>query len=213
VSLLLGIALVKLLVVAFNPIGLVNWGHDKATYPPNLLRSRSLRLDRLATMSHEATLIYSTALLRQAVFGFWWRSVGVGFFVALFIAAIGIVVLVALGQASWIIGVLATVLAAGIGFAAAVYIVHYRNSLRKFRQMDTPRSTFRAEESSFTMSSDIGTTTLQWSTVKELWQFQSVWLLLYSKSQFTTLPIECLSPETQAYIVQRVRESGGKVDG
>jgi hypothetical protein len=36
---------------------------------------------------------------------------------------------------------------------------------------------------------------------------------LYSKSQFTTLPIECLSPETQAYIVQRVRDSGGKVDG
>jgi hypothetical protein len=167
----------------------------------------------VVTMPHEATLIYSTALLRQAVFAFWRRSVGAGFFVALLIAGIGLVVLVALGQASWIIGALATVLAVGIGFAAAIYIVHYRNSLRKFRQMDTPRSTFRAEESSFTMSSDIGTTTLQWSTVKELWQFQSVWLLLYSKSQFTTLPVECLSPETQAYIVQRVRESGGKVDG
>lgn len=170
-------------------------------------------LGSIATMPHEATLIYSTTLLRQAVFAFWRRSVGGGFFVALLIAAIGLVVLVALGQASWIIGVLATVLAVGIGFAAAVYIVHYRNSLRKFRQMDTPRSMFRADESSFTMSSDIGTTTLQWSTVKELWQFQSVWLLLYSKSQFTTLPIECMSPETQAYIVQCVRAAGGKVDG
>ncbi len=75
-------------------------------------------------MPHEATLIYSTTLLRQAVFAFWRRSVGGGFFVALLIAAIGLVVLVALGQASWIIGVLATVLAVGIGFAAAVYIVH-----------------------------------------------------------------------------------------
>ena len=61
------------------------------------------------------------------------------------------------------------------------------------------------------MSSDIGTTTLQWSAVKELWQFPSVWLLLYSKAQFTTLPLACLSPETQAYIVQRVRMQAAKL--
>jgi hypothetical protein len=164
-------------------------------------------------MPHEATLIYSTALLRQAVFAFWRRSVGVGFFVALFIAAIGLVVLVALGQSSWIIGGLATVLAVGVAFAIVVYVVHYRRSLQKFRQMDKPQALFRAEESSFTMSSDIGTTTLQWSAVKELWQFQNVWLLLYSKAQFTTLPLACLSPETQTYIVQCVRAAGGKVEG
>jgi drug/metabolite transporter (DMT)-like permease len=164
-------------------------------------------------MSHEATLIYSEALLRQAVFAFWRRSVGVGFLAALLVAVLGLVVLVAQGMASWLVGTIAAVLVLGIGFAAAVYVVHYRNSLRKFRQMDKPQATFRADESSFTIVSDIGPSTLQWSAVKELWQFPSVWLLLYSKAQFTTLPLACLSPETQAYIVQRVRESGGKVDG
>ena len=164
-------------------------------------------------MPHEATLIYSKALLNQAVFAFWWRSVGVRFFVALLIAALGLVALVALGQASWLIGALATVLALGVAFAIFVYVIHYRRSLQKFRQMDKPEATFHAEESSFTMSSDIGTTTLQWSAVKELWQFPNVWLLLYSKAQFTTLPLACLPPDTQAYIVQRIREAGGKVDG
>jgi drug/metabolite transporter (DMT)-like permease len=164
-------------------------------------------------MSHEATLIYSEALLRQAVFAFWRRSVGVGFLAALLVAVLGLVVLVTQGMASWLVGTIAAVLVLGIGFAAAVYVVHYRNSLRKFRQMDKPQATFRADESSFTIISDIGPSTLQWSAVKELWQFPSVWLLLYSKAQFTTLPLACLSPETQAYIVQRVRESGGKVDG
>ena len=164
-------------------------------------------------MPHEATLIYSTTLLRQAVFAFWRRSVGVGFFVALLIAALGLVILVALGQASWIIAALATVLALGIAFAIVIYVVHYRRSLQKFHQMDNPQAMFRAEESSFTMVSDIGTTTLQWSAVKELWQFSNVWLLLYSKAQFTTLPLACLPPETQAYIVQCVRAAGGKVDG
>jgi len=164
-------------------------------------------------MPHEATLIYSESLLRQAVFGFWHRSVGIGFFVALVIAALGLVVLVALGQSSWIIGGLAVVLVVGVAFAIVIYVVHYRRSLQKFRQMDKPQATFRADESSFTMSSDIGTTTLQWSAVKELWQFPSVWLLLYSKAQFSTLPLACLSPETQAHIVQSVRAAGGKVDG
>jgi YcxB-like protein len=164
-------------------------------------------------MSHETTLFYSEALLRQAVFAFWRRSVGVGFIVALLVGALGLIVLIVQGVASWLAGALAAVLVLGIGFAAAVYFVHYRKSLRKFRQMDKPQATFRADESSFTMSSDIGTTTLQWSAVKELWQFPSVWLLLYSKAQFSTLPLACLSPETQAYIVQRVRASGGKVDG
>lgn len=164
-------------------------------------------------MSHEATLIYSETLLRQAVFAFWRRSVGVGFFVALLVAALGLGVLVAQGVASWLIAALAAVLVLGIAFATVVYVVHYRNSLRKFHQMDKPQATFRADESSFTMSSDIGTTTLQWSAVKELWQFPSVWLLLYSKSQFSTLPLACLSPETQAHIVQCVRTAGGKVDG
>ena len=164
-------------------------------------------------MPHEATLIYSKALLRHAVFAFWRRSVGISFFVALLVAALGLGVLVAQGVASWLVGALAAVLVLGIAYATAVYVVHYRKSLRKFLQMDEPRATFHADESSFTMSSDIGTTTLQWSAVKELWQFPSVWLLLYSKAQFSTLPLACLSPETQAYIVQRVRESGGKVDG
>ena len=175
---------------------------------------RVAKLGLLATiMSHEATLIYSESLLRQAVFAFWRRSVGVGFFIALLVAALGLGVLVAQGQASWIVAVLAALLVLGIAYATAVYLVHYRNSLRKFREMDKPRATFCADESSFTMSSDIGTTTLQWSVVKELWQFPTVWLLLYSKAQFSTLPLACLSPETQAFILQRVQAAGGKVAG
>ena len=91
---------------------------------------RASEPESIATMPHEATLIYSKALLRQAVFAFWRRSVGVGFFVALLIAALGLVVLVALGQSSWIIGGLATVLAVGIAFAMVVYVVHYRDRCR-----------------------------------------------------------------------------------
>ncbi len=164
-------------------------------------------------MSHEATLIYSESLLRQAVFAFWRRSVGLGFILMLVALAAILGVLVVLGAASWLIATLAAVVVIAAAVAVALYVVYYRNSLRKFRKMDKPQATFRADESSFTMSSDAGTTTLQWSAVKELWQFSSVWLLLYSKTQFSTLPLACLTPETQSFVRERVREAGGKVAG
>ena len=162
-------------------------------------------------MSHEATLIYSESLLREAVFGFWRRSIGMGFILMLVALVVVLGVLVALGAPVWIIVTLAVLLVLAAAVAVALYIGYYRNSLRKFRTMSTPRATFRADESSFTMTSDAGTTTLQWSAVKELWQFPSVWLLLYSKTQFSTLPLACLPPDIQAFVQERVREAGGKV--
>ena len=162
-------------------------------------------------MAHEATLIYSESLLREAVFGFWRRSIGMGFILMLVALVVVLGVLVALGAPVWIIVTMAVLLVLAAAVAVALYIGYYRNSLRKFRTMSTPRATFRADESSFTMTSDAGTTTLQWSAVKELWQFPSVWLLLYSKTQFSTLPVACLPPDLQAFVQERVREAGGKV--
>ncbi len=164
-------------------------------------------------MPHEATLIYSESLLRQAVFAFWRRSVGLGFILMLVVLAAILVGIIALGAPVWLIVTLAVILAIAAGIAVALYVGYYRNSLRKFRTMEKPQATFCADESSFTMSSDAGTTTLQWSAVKELWQFPSVWLLLYSKTQYSTLPLACLPPETQAFVQERVREAGGKVAG
>ncbi|NOT23990.1 MAG: YcxB family protein [Nitrospiraceae bacterium] len=164
-------------------------------------------------MPHEATLIYSESLLRQAVFAFWRRSVGLGFILMLAVLAAILVGIIALGAPLWLIVTLAVILAIAAGIAVALYVGYYRNSLRKFRTMEKPQATFCADESSFTMSSDAGTTTLQWSAVKELWQFPSVWLLLYSKTQYSTLPLACLPPETQAFVQERVREAGGKVAG
>ena len=163
-------------------------------------------------MPHEATLIYSESLLRQAVFAFWRRSVGLGFILMLVALPAILGVLVAQGAAVWIVVTLAVLFVIAVAVAVALYVVYYRDSLRKFRKMDKPLATFCADESSFAMSSDAGTTTLQWSAVKELWQFPSVWLLLYSKTQFSTLPLACLPPETQAFVLQRVRAAGGKVD-
>ncbi len=162
-------------------------------------------------MTYEATLIYSEPLLRKAVFGFWRRSVGAGFIVVIVIFAILLAFRAVRGDTSWMVGVLGSVLAIAIAMAVAVYVVHYRNAIGKFREMGDPKATFCAEQSCFTVTSSIGTSTFRWSTIKEVWQFPEVWLLLFSKAQFVTLPIACLPPEMQSFIVQQVRSSGGRI--
>lgn len=164
-------------------------------------------------MPYKATLVYTEALLRQAVWGFWRRTVGVGFVVAWVISALCWGVLMAQGYATWLLGALAAVLVMAVVLVAALYGVHYRNTMRTFKAMGNAPATFCADESSFTTSSTIGSATLQWSAVRELWRFQDVWLLVYGKSQFSTLPLTCMSAPMQAFVVQRIELAGGKVLG
>ena len=85
--------------------------------------------------------------------------------------------------------------------------------MKVYQKMRNPTATLRVEDDTFTLSSSIGTTTLHWTAVKELWKFQSSWLLLFSKAQFSTLPIDDLSSEMRAFILERIQAAGGKVVG
>ena len=164
-------------------------------------------------MLTEVTLVYSQALVRRAVFLYWRRTLGVGFFVALLVVATGLGFLIAQGKAGWGVGALATVLLGGVLLILALYVVRYRSAISRFDQLDSHAATFSANETTFTMRSRIGTTTLEWAVVKELWQFSDVWLLMYSKAQFNLLPVACMSPELRAFVRQRVQAAGGQVDG
>lgn len=164
-------------------------------------------------MSHQATLTYDEQLLRRAVLAFWRRSVGIGFPVAMVVVAIAFMSLLARGESSWTVGALGMVLVFGLAFVLAIYVVHYRNAMTKLRDMGLPQATFIAEASSFSVSSGIGNSTMQWSSVVELWRFSGFWLLLFSKAQFITLPLATVSPEMQAFVLKSVQASGGKVVG
>jgi len=162
-------------------------------------------------MSHQITLRYNETLLRRAVLCFWWRVVGLSYVIWLVIAAAALIWLVSNGNASWLVGVLGTVLAMGIVLHVSIYVVHYRRALRKFEAMGDPEGTFTATESSFSVSFGAGSSTLPWSSVTEVWQFPSFWLLFFSKAQFITLPLADITPEAKAFILERVEASGGKI--
>lgn len=164
-------------------------------------------------MHYQTTLVCTEPLLRQAVFAFWRRTVGVGFLLALLFLACAFALLVWQGNRSWFVGALGAIIVGGFGIAGAVYFVHIHNALAKFRAMGAPDATLVLDDSSFTVSTGLGSSTLLWSAVKEVWQFPSFWLLLFSKAQFMTLPLASVPADAQEFILSKVAAAGGKVAG
>jgi YcxB-like protein len=162
-------------------------------------------------MQHRATLRYTERLVAQAVRAFWRKTIGYGLLVAVALMIALLVWLLVEGDRSWIIGLTAAVVLLGIVMPVAVYFVHYRNSMGKFREMFRPVAEFVADDDIFTFSSDLGTISLKWNSVTEVWRFESLWLLLFSKAQFVTLPLEDVPGPMQAFILDRVKASGGKI--
>ena len=160
---------------------------------------------------HSAILKYDEHLVNRAVRSYWRRSLGLGVLVGVPLLCIFLAILVARGDRSWYMGLLAGAAILGVGMPILVYWVHYRNSMAKFRDMKEPVATFVADEDSFTLASDFGSSTLKWEAIKEVWGFADFWLLLFSRAHFATIPIEGLSSEMRAYILEKVKRGGGSV--
>ena len=162
-------------------------------------------------MQYRATLRYSEALVNQAVRSYWRRSLGLGVFIGVPVIVAMFVLRLAQGDRSWLVGFLAAAVLLGVGMPIFAYRLHYRNSMAKFREMTVPVATLVAEETSFTLASDKGTSTLKWDAITEIWRFEGFWLFLFSKAHFATIPLEGVPNDMRSYIVDRVQETGGKV--
>jgi hypothetical protein len=162
-------------------------------------------------MAMTVTLQYTEADVRTAVNCYWKRSVGVTFpAVTVFLIAV-FFWRVAQGDRSWIIGMLGAFLILGVVVIATAYIAPYRHALAAFRALNPLEATLTLDEGTLSMASNVGSTTVPWSAVTELWRFDRVWLLLFSKAQFVTLPVRCLSAEAQAFLTEKVSSVRGRV--
>ena len=156
-------------------------------------------------------LHYSEPLIRSAVWAFWLSVTGWRFFVAIAFVLGSFIYSVSSGDRSWWVGVSASILCIAVIFAVALYVVHYRGAIIRFRRMKSPEATFEAGDDRFRMISDIGSVDLSWSTIAEVWQFPAFWLLFLSRAQFITLPLADLSNEAQELILSRAKSHGAKV--
>ena len=156
-------------------------------------------------------LRYSEALIRSAIWAFWRRATGWGYLVAVVMVLISFTYSLWSGDRSWRIGVSASIICMAVVFTFALYIIHYRGAITRFRRMQSPQATFAAGDDCFRITSDVGSSELSWSTITEVWQFPEFWLLFLSRAQFITLPLADLDSEARDLILNRVKSHGAKV--
>jgi hypothetical protein len=160
---------------------------------------------------HQTKLVYSTNLIRKAIFSFWYITVGPSM-ILIWIALIGyLIFLISTKNFSWITGAIGAVLFFSVAIAIMLYLVHYQNSIKKFKKMGHPDALFLASEDNFTLSSGGGSVTLPWSSIESVWQFSDYYLLFYSKSQFSIFPLAGVHEEIQNYIIKHIQDAGGKI--
>jgi len=158
----------------------------------------------------ETKLRFSEPLLREAVRAFVVRSalrqLGISFFVVVAVLIAILAYDILQGDRGWMVGLLIAFLTFAAVFPTALYVTHLHNSMERFRRMRLPEATFGYDEQQLTLTSELGSSTMPWSAITEVWRFPRFWLILFSRSQFVTLPLDCLDPEAQAFITRKVSE-------
>ena len=162
-------------------------------------------------MQHRATLKYDESLVNRAVRAYWRRSLGIGVLLGVPVLCVLLAMRIIDGDRSWFVGLLSGATLLGVGMPIMVYWVHYKNSMAKFREMREPVATFIADDESFTLTSDKGSSTLKWDSIKEVWRFDGFWLVLFSKAHFATIPISDIPEDMRAFVLEKVKHSGGRV--
>lgn len=133
-----------------------------------------------------------------------WRRLGVTFFVALIATLMVLAVSFFADSWNWFMSVVAAILVFATAFVFFVYFARMRAAEGFFEKGDEPVVTLQFDENGVRTESDFGSVDLKWQVFEEILKFQGLWLLVYAKSGYMTLPLDQLTSECRDFIETKV---------
>ncbi|MBN8949533.1 MULTISPECIES: YcxB family protein [unclassified Rhizobium] len=107
--------------------------------------------------------------------------------------------------AGWPVGVLGAIAFLYPAMIVLAWVAHYRNTVGKFRKMATRQATFTLRDEGFDVASELGSAQIPWSTVTEIWQRPTYWMIFTAINQFMTLPIQAASVDDLDFLKSKLR--------
>lgn len=162
-------------------------------------------MNESATRHH---VIYTEAMVKDAVRVFVWRRVVVAEKALWAVAAILLAVLVWQlwrGERGWLVGVLGAAVLLPPLLYALVWRAHHRNTVARFRAMPVPEAVLVFADDALGIESGLGTAQIPWSGIGEFWERPGYWMLFTGAAQFFTLPVADLSHDDLAWLRERLQ--------
>ncbi len=96
---------------------------------------------------------------------------------------------------------------------AFTLLLHWRRALAGLAVLQPPESTWRLTEESIGQESSLGATAIAWESLGGLWKFEDVWLLIWGRDVYSTIPVAQFPRQARQFVERKVRESGGVIRG
>src|SRR5206468_6264593 len=161
--------------------------------------------DDPSNMEYRAKVVYERDIISEAARRFVFRSIRWDGFAAFFALVAALGYLLATGDRSWFVGVVATVVLVMAIFGVALYIVPYRRSLARFDRMSAKTADLSFTESGLRMTSDLGQQEFRWQLIDRAWTYRRVWLVFVGGTYMTLTP-STLDQYTTAFVLDHFNQ-------
>jgi hypothetical protein len=161
-------------------------------------------------MNYQFTIQFSEEHIKYACSKYFTRFVGIVFpVICLLVAGFAVARMVS-GKADLLAGIFLTIAVVGLGIIAAAYFQSHNYRLSQFGKTGNSVS-YELSKDFFKAKSGMGSMELKWESFKAIWIFQKVWLLVFDKNGYLTLPTDQISGDVKEFLKQKIISVGGKV--
>jgi hypothetical protein len=156
------------------------------------------------------TVRYTKEHCLAAAWRYWQKRLGYRYALELAIGT-GLLVLATQGPYRWIEVALMVVVGLFAIVGAGVFFVHWQRALLNLKALHPPESTWTLTEETIAQKSSLGESAIAWDSLLGLWRFDDLWILVWGKDVYSTIPTAQFPRPARELVERRVRETGGKV--
>ncbi|HEX4944622.1 MAG TPA: YcxB family protein [Usitatibacteraceae bacterium] len=135
---------------------------------------------------------------------YWQRRLGYRYALELAIGS-GLLVLATQGPYRW----LEIALMVAVGFfailGAVIFFLHWHRALVGLRALDPPESTWTLTEEAIAQKSSLGESAIGWEALIEVWRFDDLWILIWGRDVYSSIPSAQLPREARQMIERRAK--------
>jgi len=156
-------------------------------------------------MSIELTADITPGLIKTVSRRFTRRFLGMGYIFLIVLSVASILYEVLTNRANtWMTGSSGVLVGILVIFPIAMWRSIEHKGLDRLRRMPKPQMRFKFDERGVTFDSDLGTSTMSWLSVENIWEFPEAWLLIFGEHQFLTVPCSILTEAVKTMIKTEV---------